>query len=135
MHPILGSFEWGWLVLLRAKVFTSSYKTCQLNDTTVEAVKRLVQNILCIMVVILATCFTLHFTLKWTEKVLRLDWAWALVLWSLEETHFLKVVGSNLSTGYWVDIFSHWLLENCNVCLKRPKINEKEAGDDPFKKV
>ena len=24
--------------------------------------------------------------------------------------------------------------KNCNVCLKRPKINEKEAGVGPFKK-
>ena len=31
------------------------------------------------------------------------------------------------------DIFSHWLvLKNCIVCLKRPKINEKEAGFGPF---
>ena len=26
------------------------------------------------------------------------------------------------------------LLEICNVCLERPKINEIEAGDGPFKK-
>ena len=25
--------------------------------------------------------------------------------------------------------------KNCNVCLKRPKINEKEAGVGPFKKI
>ena len=23
--------------------------------------------------------------------------------------------------------------KNCTVCLKKPKINENEAGDDPFK--
>ena len=27
--------------------------------------------------------------------------------------------------------FSH-IVKNCNVCLKRPKINEKEAGVGPF---
>ena len=32
--------------------------------------------------------------------------------------------------------FSHIFVVNiCNVCLKRPKINEKEAGDGPFKKT
>ena len=31
--------------------------------------------------------------------------------------------------------FSHiFVVKICNVCLKRPKINEKEAGVDPFKK-
>ena len=34
-----------------------------------------------------------------------------------------------------MDIFHIYLLKNCNnVCLKRPKINEKEAGVGPFKK-
>ena len=34
------------------------------------------------------------------------------------------------------DIFSHWfVVKNCIVCLKRPKINEKEAGIGPFKKM
>ena len=32
-------------------------------------------------------------------------------------------------------IFSHiFVVTICNVCLKRPKINEKEAGVGPFKK-
>ena len=36
---------------------------------------------------------------------------------------------------YWMDIFHINLLYNCiDVCLKRPKINEKEAGDGSFKK-
>ena len=44
-----------------------------------------------------------------------------------------KVVGSNPGTVDWMDIFSHtFVKKNCNVCLKRPKINEKEAGVGPF---
>ena len=32
--------------------------------------------------------------------------------------------------------FSHiFVVKICNVCLKRPKINEKEAGVGPFKKT
>ena len=30
--------------------------------------------------------------------------------------------------------FTFICCKNCNVCLKRPKINEKEAGDGPLKK-
>ena len=45
------------------------------------------------------------------------------------ETHVLKVVGSNHSTEYWMDIF----VVNI-VMFKKAKINEKEAGDGPFKK-
>ena len=33
--------------------------------------------------------------------------AGAMVQWLREETHVLKVVGSNPSTVYWMDIFSH----------------------------
>ena len=34
-----------------------------------------------------------------------------------------------------MDIFSHiFVLKICNVCLKRPKIKEKEAGNGPFLK-
>ena len=31
--------------------------------------------------------------------------------------------------------FTYFCCKNCNVCLKRPKINEKEAGVGPFKKI
>ena len=31
--------------------------------------------------------------------------------------------------GYF---FTYYCFKNCNVCLKRPKINEKEAGVGPF---
>ena len=42
-------------------------------------------------------------------------------------------MGSNPSTVYWMDVFSHiFVVKICNVCLKRPKINEKEAGVGPF---
>ena len=47
-----------------------------------------------------------------------------------------EVVGSNPSTGYWVDIFSHCIVvKNCNVCLKRSKLNDKQAGEGLFKKT
>ena len=31
--------------------------------------------------------------------------------------------------------FTYYCCKNCNVCLKRPKINEKEAGVGPFFKI
>ena len=71
------------------------------------------------------------------------DWIWsnfiiraALVWWLREETQVLKVVGSNPSAVYWMDMTFFTLIccKNCIVCLKRPKINEKEAGDGPFLK-
>ena len=35
-----------------------------------------------------------------------------------------------------MDIFSHiFVVKICGVCLKRPKINEKEAGVCSFKKI
>ena len=44
-----------------------------------------------------------------------------------------KVVSSNPCTIYWMDIFHITICcKNCNVCLKRTKINEKEAGVGPF---
>ena len=53
-------------------------------------------------------------------------WAGALVQCLWEKTHVPKVVGSNPSTVYWMDIFSHlFVVKICNVCLKRLKINEK----------
>ena len=43
---------------------------------------------------------------KWAQ-ISFTSWAGALVQWLREETHVLKVVGSNPSTKYWMDIFSH----------------------------
>ena len=44
-------------------------------------------------------------------------------------------MGSNPGTIYWMDIFSHiFVVKICNVCLKRPKINKKEAEVGPFLK-
>ena len=41
--------------------------------------------------------------------------------------------GFESSTIYWMDIFSHiFVVKICNVCLKRPKINKKEARIGPF---
>jgi len=43
--------------------------------------------------------------------------------------HVPKVVGSNPSTVYWMDIFTHlFVVKICTVCLKRPKINKKRPG-------
>ena len=44
-------------------------------------------------------------------------------------TNVREVVGST-----WMDIFHIDLSINCIVCLKRPKINEKETGFGPLKK-
>ena len=47
----------------------------------------------------------------------------------MEETHIPKVVGSNPGTIYWMDFFTNIFCKNCNdVCLKRLKLNEKEAA-------
>ena len=44
-----------------------------------------------------------------------------------------KVMGSNPGTTYWMDFFTYICCKNCDdVCLKRLKINEKEAGAGPF---
>ena len=48
----------------------------------------------------------------------------------------MKVVGLNPGTPYWMDIFSHiFVVKICNECLKRPKINKKEAGLAHLKNV
>ena len=41
---------------------------------------------------------------------------------------FKKVVGLNPSTRYWIDIFSHNIVKNCNDALKKPESKQKEAG-------
>ena len=51
------------------------------------------------------------------------------------EAHVPKVVGLNPCTVCWIDMTFFTLIccKNCNdVCLKRPKINKKEAGVSPF---
>ena len=45
----------------------------------------------------------------------------------------MKVVGSNPSNVYSMDIFHVFLLEKC--LFVKTKINEKEAGNGSFKKV
>ena len=40
---------------------------------------------------------------------------------------------SGQDTGW--TFFTYICYKNCNVCLKRPKINKKEAGVCPFKKM
>ena len=52
--------------------------------------------------------------------------------WLWEDTHVLKVVGSNPSTIYWMDIFSHLFVVEIVLLFEKMKINEKEAGHGPF---
>ena len=56
-----------------------------------------------------------------------LYWAGAMVQWLLEETHVPKVMGSNPSAVYWLDIFHIYYKKNY-VCQKKTKINEKRPG-------
>ena len=53
----------------------------------------------------------------------------ALVLWLWAETHVLKIVGSNPSTIYWMDIFHIILLKKLLCLREKMKTNEKETGD------
>ena len=46
--------------------------------------------------------------------------------------------GSNPGAVYWIELTFFTLIcsKNCiNVCFKRPKINKKEVGVGPFKKI
>ena len=47
----------------------------------------------------------------------------------------VKFVGSNPSMQTGWTFFTLIFYKNCNVCLKRQKINEKEVGDGLFKKT
>ena len=51
-----------------------------------------------------------------------------------EETRNQKVVSSNPSTEYWMDIFHIYLLEELYYLCEKTKINKKEAGIGPFLK-
>ena len=51
----------------------------------------------------------------------------ALVKWLWEETRVPKVISSNPSTVYWVDIFSHLFIVRIIMFFEKMKINEKEA--------
>ena len=45
-------------------------------------------------------------------------------------------MGSNPGIVYWMDIFSHlFVVKICNVCLKRPKNKQIEAGVGPLKNI
>ena len=59
----------------------------------------------------------------------------ALVLWLLEETHVLKVVGSNSGTIYWKDIFHKYFLQKL-YCLFEKTENKRKSGPGlPIKKI
>ena len=51
-----------------------------------------------------------------------------LVYWLWEETFILNVMGSNLSTIYWMDIFLFIFCKHCNDCLQRQKYTKKRPG-------
>ena len=44
-------------------------------------------------------------------------------------------MGSNRGTIYWMDFFALICCKNYIVCVKRLKLNEKEAEDGPFLKI
>ena len=48
------------------------------------------------------------------------------------ETRVQEIVGLNPSTGYRIDIFSHYIVVKLKRLIKKSEINEKEAGDGPF---
>ena len=54
-----------------------------------------------------------------------------------EMTRACEVVGLNPCTVYWMDmtLFTLICVNNSIVCLKRSKINKKDAGVGPFKKI
>ena len=41
-------------------------------------------------------------------------------------------MGSNPRTIFWMDIFLIYFVENLESLFEKTKINEKEAGNDPF---
>ena len=71
---------------------------------------------------------------SWASSLHRLGGSSGLVVW--EETHVPKVVSSNPSAVYWMDMTFFTLIccKICIVCLKRLKINEKEVGVKFLKK-
>ena len=62
-------------------------------------------------------------------------WGGALVEWLREENRNQKVVSLNPSAEYWIDISHIICCKICTVCLKRPKVNKKEAEVGPFLKI
>ena len=52
----------------------------------------------------------------------------------METTHVREVMGLNPGAVYWMDLtfFTSICCKNYIFYLKRPKINEKEAGLGPF---
>ena len=58
----------------------------------------------------------------------------ALVEWLLEETHDLKVVGSNPSIVHRMDIFSNIFVVKIVCLFEKTKINKKRLGMAHLKK-
>ena len=67
-------------------------------------------------------------------KQKRKRWGRSPCLAVTEGNHGLKVVSSNPNPVWteWTFCFTLICRKNCNVCLKKTEINEKEAVDDPF---
>ena len=106
-------------------VLCSIYSRCFLNKSYVDdRIRTLVLSI--------TSCDKLVIEQNISYELLK---AGALVQWLWEMTHDQKVVGSNPRTVNWMELTFFTLIycKNCiEVCLKRPKINEKEAGVGPF---
>ena len=64
----------------------------------------------------------------------KLGWEPYLVKCLWDETYVLKVVGSNPSTIYWMDIFHILFVVKMYCLVERKKINLKVAGNGPFLK-
>ena len=60
--------------------------------------------------------------------------AGALVQWSLEDTHILKVVGSNPSTEYWMDILNIYFFAIIVMFVWKDENKWKGAGMAHFLK-
>ena len=96
----------------------------------------------------LICCKKLYCLLEKTENKQKRGWGWPI---KKNHVHFrylntrslwLWEMGDSRGRGFksrCIDghfIFSHWfVVKNCIVCLKRPKINKKEAGVGPLRKI
>ena len=58
-----------------------------------------------------------------------------MVKWLWETTRVWEVLGQIPASYTWWIFFTLIYCKHCIVCLERPKINEKEARDGPFKKI
>ena len=55
--------------------------------------------------------------------------------WLWEETHVLKVMGSNPCTIHWMDIFSNIFILKIGMFVRKTKYTKKGAGYGPLKHI